>query len=150
MPKPVLDKTKGLPGRFSLPTSLLLPAAVVAVIVVFGVLIWLGSSGLDKVVSDSQKIVGKNLDSVVRITEIASRLQHVNATLYRLITDLFANGQTQPSSAIPSCHGRIGLTKRLKQTVDLLLCHSNARVAHRDDQGSRMRTARRLRGILMI
>jgi signal transduction histidine kinase len=55
-------------------------------VVGFGLLTWLGATGFDSVVSETRQIVGTNLDSGMRISEIASRLQRINATLYGLMT----------------------------------------------------------------
>ncbi len=61
-------------------------ATAVAVVVGFGLLIWLGRSGLDTVVAETHEIVGRNLDSAVRISEVGSRLQKISATLNGLMT----------------------------------------------------------------
>ncbi len=62
------------------------PVTVMALIVCFAALIWLGRAGLDTVVSETHEIVGRNLDSAVRISEIASRLQKISAHLNGLMT----------------------------------------------------------------
>ncbi|MEI6558726.1 MAG: HAMP domain-containing sensor histidine kinase [Rhodospirillaceae bacterium] len=62
------------------------PATIVVVAVGFALLIWLGRTGFNTVVAETHEIVGRNLDSVVRISEIASRLQKISATLYSLMT----------------------------------------------------------------
>ena len=62
------------------------PATVMAIIACFVALIWLGRAGLDTVVSSTHEIVGRNLDSAVRISEIASRLQKISAHLNALMT----------------------------------------------------------------
>ncbi len=62
------------------------PAIALAVVVGFAALIWLGRSGFDTVVAETHEIVGRNLDSAVRISEAASRLQKISATLYGLMT----------------------------------------------------------------
>ncbi len=52
----------------------------------FCVVIWIGYTGFDAVVSETRQIVGQNLDSSNRISEIANHLQRINATLYQLMT----------------------------------------------------------------
>jgi signal transduction histidine kinase/CheY-like chemotaxis protein/HPt (histidine-containing phosphotransfer) domain-containing protein len=66
-----------------------LPATAVAL---FLVLIWIGYSGLDAVVGATRQIVGRNLDSSVRISEISQQLERINATLYGLMTAQAAGG----------------------------------------------------------
>ncbi len=52
----------------------------------FCVVIWIGYTGFDAVVFETRQIVGQNLDSSIRISEIANHLQRINATLYHLMT----------------------------------------------------------------
>ena len=59
------------------------PATVAAVVLGFALLIWLGRTGFDTVVAETHEIVGRNLDSAVRISEIGSRLQKISATSSR-------------------------------------------------------------------
>ncbi|MEI8395787.1 MAG: HAMP domain-containing sensor histidine kinase [Rhodospirillaceae bacterium] len=63
-----------------------LPAAAMAVVVGFALLIWLGYTGFDAVLTETRRIVGHNLDSSVRIAEVGNRLQKINASLYGLMT----------------------------------------------------------------
>ncbi len=79
-----IQATSGLPR--SVWQTVWVPATIVAVVIGFAVLIWLGRTGFDTVVADTHEIVGRNLDSAVRISEISSRLQKINATLYGLMT----------------------------------------------------------------
>ena len=62
---------------------LLMPLAA---LLMFLSLIWIGYTGLYDVVAETRQIVGSNLDSSVRISEIANHLQKINATLYALMT----------------------------------------------------------------
>ena len=57
-----------------------------AALLMFASLIWIGYTGLYDVVAETRQIVGNNLDSSVRISEIANHLQKINATLYALMT----------------------------------------------------------------
>jgi C4-dicarboxylate-specific signal transduction histidine kinase len=70
------------------------PVTIVAVVVGFVVLIWLGRTGFDTVVAETHEIVGRNLDSAVRMSEIANRLQKISATLYGLMTVQAAGRET--------------------------------------------------------
>ena len=75
-----------LAGSRSVWRVLWVPATVAAVVLGFALLIWLGRTGFDTVVAETHEIVGRNLDSAVRISEIGSRLQKISATLYGLMT----------------------------------------------------------------
>ena len=57
-----------------------------AALLMFASLIWIGYTGLYDVVAQTRQIVGSNLDSSVRVSEIANHLQKINATLYALMT----------------------------------------------------------------
>ena len=65
-----------------------------AALLMFSSLIWIGYTGLYDVVAQTRQIVGSNLDSSVRISEIANHLQKINATLYALMTTQAAGSET--------------------------------------------------------
>ena len=64
-----------------------------AALLMFASLIWIGYTGLYDVVAETRQIVGSNLDSSVRISEIANHLQKINATLYALMTTQAAGSE---------------------------------------------------------
>ncbi len=73
----------GPAARWPLLKMTLLPLGVIAL---FGMLIWLSSSALDQVISETNRIVRRNLDGSAMIADIALRLQTVNTSLYRVMT----------------------------------------------------------------
>ncbi len=56
------------------------------VVLLFGALLWIGYDGLNDVVAETRQIVGSNLESSVRISDISNRLERINSTLYALMT----------------------------------------------------------------
>ncbi len=57
-----------------------------AAIGMFSALIWIGYTGIYDVVTETRQIVGSNLDSSERMSDMAVHLQKVNTTLYALMT----------------------------------------------------------------
>ncbi|MEI6556798.1 MAG: ATP-binding protein [Rhodospirillaceae bacterium] len=77
----------------------------VVAVLLFCALIGIGYTGLDDVVTETRQIVGSNLDSSVRISEIANHLQKINTTLYALMTTQAAAAAT---ADVPGQLDRLG------------------------------------------
>ncbi len=94
--RPALEATPpatALPARRLWPRRAALATLVPAVLSVLALLVtaYIGLSGLDRASHETQEIVDLNLESTVRISDIAARTRALNGDLYRLMTLRAAN-----------------------------------------------------------
>ena len=64
-----------------------IPLTLLAVTLGFVLLVWVGLTGFRVVVKSTHDIVGKNLDSVVKISDISTNLHIISTDLYRVLTN---------------------------------------------------------------
>ena len=86
------------PRRLTLPLPLHVLAAPAVAILLMAALLWLGGTGLSRVVGQVDRVANYNMDASVRISRIAARVAAINGRLYRILTERAAEGPGTPAN----------------------------------------------------